>query len=157
MKVGFTGHQDLPAGAPAYVRERLERFAGEVATPLEGICSLAAGADQLFAEVVFTAGGALHVIVPSAAYESSFASEEARIRYRDLLERAHFVETLAFAVPGSTAYMAAGRRIVDLCDHLVAVWDGQPARGPGGTADIVVYARSLSRPMTIVWPPGTTR
>jgi hypothetical protein len=157
MKVGFTGHQDLPAGAPAYVRERLERFALEVVPPLVGICSLAAGADQLFAEVVLAAGGALHVIVPSAAYETSFAPEKERARYRELLERAHLVETLAFPVPESTAYLAAGRRIVDLCDHLLTVWDGQPARGPGGTADIVAYARTRAKQVTIVWPPGMNR
>ena len=157
MRIGLTGHRELPDGASAYVREWLKRFTGKGALPLEGICSLAAGTDQLFAEVVLGAGGALRVVIPSAAYETSFSSEEERARYRDLLKRAHVVETLAFAVPEPTAYMAAGRRIVDLCDQLLAVWDGQPARGPGGTADIVAYARDLPKPVMVVWPPGMTR
>jgi hypothetical protein len=37
--------------------------------------------------------------------------------------------------------------VADQCDALVAVWDGQPARGRGGTADIVAYARKKRRPL----------
>ena len=103
------------------------------------------------------AEGALHVVVPSADYETSFSREEERARYHELLKQAHAVETLAFPAPESTAYMAAGRRIVDRCDQLLAVWDGRPARGPGGTADIVAYARAVGKPVTVVWPPGATR
>jgi hypothetical protein len=40
---------------------------------------------------------------------------------------------------------------------LVAVWDGQPAAGKGGTADIVDYARRHGIEVRIVWPPGTSR
>ena len=40
---------------------------------------------------------------------------------------------------------------------LVAVWDGQPARGLGGTADVVAYARQRGVPMEVIWPQGATR
>jgi hypothetical protein len=38
------------------------------------------------------------------------------------------------------AYARAGHAIVDASDVLVALWDGKPARGRGGTAEIVQYA-----------------
>jgi len=39
----------------------------------------------------------------------------------------------------------------------VAVWDGKPARGVGGTADIVSYARQKGVPVAVLWPDGAAR
>lgn len=44
-----------------------------------------------------------------------------------------------------------------LADQLIVVWDGQPARGYGGTADVVAYADRVGVPVRIVWPEGATR
>src|SRR5260221_12639223 len=49
----------------------------------------------------------------------------------------------------SDAYLAAGKLIVELCDVLVAVWDGEPAAGKGGTADVVAVALASGRP--VIW------
>jgi len=40
----------------------------------------------------------------------------------------------------------------ELTKLLVAVWNGQPARGPGGTADAVAFARGLGRRVVHVNP-----
>jgi hypothetical protein len=37
------------------------------------------------------------------------------------------------------------------------VWDGQPARGYGGTADVVAYAKRTGVPYSVIWPEGATR
>ncbi|WP_041624991.1 hypothetical protein [Stackebrandtia nassauensis] len=42
-------------------------------------------------------------------------------------------------------------------DQLIAVWDGQPARGYGGTADVVDYARDHGIDVTVIWPEGAKR
>jgi hypothetical protein len=34
---------------------------------------------------------------------------------------------------------------------LIAVWNGEPANGNGGTAQVVRYALELSRPVIRVW------
>jgi hypothetical protein len=50
----------------------------------------------------------------------------------------------ATVVPGDTrqqAYWRAGREVVDRSDVLIALWDGQPAHGTGGTGEVVAYAR----------------
>ena len=39
------------------------------------------------------------------------------------------------------AYERVGRYVVDRCDVLIALWDGERSRGHGGTAEIVDYAR----------------
>ena len=51
-------------------------------------------------------------------------------------------------------YAKAGQYVVDHCDVLIAVWDGMPSRGRGGTAEIVQYAREQRRPIIRVWGDG---
>jgi hypothetical protein len=123
---------------------------------LMGVCSLAVGADQLFAQAVLDAGGTLHVVIPCERYDETFGRADL-VRFRELLGSAAQVETLANPEPTEKAFLNAGYRVVDLCDLLVAVWDGEPARGLGGTADVLDYARSAGRETVIVWPPGVTR
>jgi hypothetical protein len=64
---------------------------------------------------------------------------------------------LPFRSPSAEAYWAAGQRIVGLADVLLAVWDGTPSRGVGGTADVVAFAGQRAVPTTVVWPPGSQR
>jgi hypothetical protein len=52
--------------------------------------------------------------------------------------------------------MAGGRAVVDRSDVLMAVWDGQPARGLAGTADVGAYARERGVPVEVIWPEGAT-
>lgn len=64
---------------------------------------------------------------------------------------------MPYEEPSDDAYLAAGQEVVDLTDTILAVWDGQPARGVGGTADVVRYARSTGRRVVVIWPPGAAR
>lgn len=155
--LGCSGHQAIPEEAAQFVDDGLtEAVRAFAQRDLVGVCSLAAGADQLFARIVLRAGGKLQVVVPSANYESTF-DHDGRVAYADLLSLAHHVETLGFDDPSEEAFRAAGYRVAELCDVLVAVWDGQPAKGKGGTADVVEHARRLGRPVEVVWPEGVAR
>lgn len=155
MRVGVSGHQELPPQVEVYVSEVTRaRFAS--LSGLVVVSSLAAGADQLIAELALERGGELEVVVPCHGYEETFGGP-ARAGYLRLLSSAEHVETLPFASPGEEAFMAAGRQVVERSDELVAVWDGLPARGLGGTADVVSYARSRDIPVAVVWPSGVER
>jgi hypothetical protein len=123
---------------------------------MEGVSALAVGADQLFAGSVLRHGGRLHVIVPSHGYETTFRGPD-RDRYLEFLANAHEVETLEYPEPSEDAFLAAGIRVVDLSDLLLAVWDGQRAQGRGGTGDVVSYATKLGRKIEIIWPEGLAR
>jgi hypothetical protein len=157
MNVGITGHQNLPRHAAAVVRGMLQQLVGEQPDPLTCVTSLAQGADQICAALVLKRGGSLHAVVPCARYEKSFATARAAERFRALLAESARVETLPFPEPSEEAFLAAGRRVVDLSDLLIAVWDGRPARGRGGTADIVAYARRRDVSVRVIWPPGLSR
>lgn len=156
MIVGVTGHQDIPGIAAAPIAEQVVRVLRRC-EDLTGVTSLAAGADQIFAEAVLGLGGRLHVVIPSEAYETAFADDNRRATYRDLLGKADVVETLPHARPSPAAFLDAGRRVVDLAQLLIAVWDGEEARGRGGTADVVRYARQRGFEVVVVWPAGLAR
>jgi hypothetical protein len=48
------------------------------------------------------------------------------------------------------AYERAGHEVVARCDVLIALWDGAPPRGRGGTAAIVEHARALGRRVEVI-------
>jgi len=114
--------------------------------PVRGITSLAVGADQLFARLVLEKAGRIYVVLPFTGIESSFPASGVEL-FRKLLASADRVEVLHVEGSAEDAYLAAGQRVVDLSDIVVAVWDGRPAKGKGGTADVVAYARRQSVPL----------
>ncbi|MFJ6796349.1 hypothetical protein [Streptomyces sp. NPDC091268] len=156
-RIGVTGHRSIPDEALGHVEQGLRAVLGGHQGPLEAFSSLAEGADQLFAALALECGADLTVVVPSEDYEDAFQDPGALARYRDLKQRASQEVRMAFARSTDEAYYAAGTYIADSCDRLVAVWDGQPARGHGGTAEIVAYARRLGKPVTVIWREGVAR
>lgn len=157
MRLGISGHQNISPDVIAYVRPFLTRLIGERKTNLVGVSSLAAGADQLFATLILELSGSLHAIIPCHGYEKTFSERESLAQFKLLLDKAQKIETLDYAEPSEDAFLQAGHSVVDNSDLLVAVWDGEPAEGKGGTADVVEYARSHGVEVTVVWPPGVTR
>lgn len=157
MRVGVTGHQNIPPQALEYVTRGVNDVLDRVKDELVGISSLAAGGDQVFASLVVERGGRLEVVLPCSHYETTFSRSDDLRNFSALLEKATRVETLSFEKPSDEAYLAAGRRVVNLSEVLLAIWDGQPAKGKGGTADIVEYARSRAARVEIVWPKGIKR
>ena len=67
------------------------------------------------------------------------------------------VHRLDFTESTSESHMAASELMISMVDELFAVWDQQPARGYGGTADVVAHARARGRPVRVIWPAGATR
>ena len=134
------------------------------------LTALAEGADRFVARAVLEFPRAtLQAVLPLTIedYLEDFASEESRQEFRELLalcrcpvllrtrnirdeqqSRAHEAELR------NHAYGAAGQYVVDHCDVMLAVWDGKPARGRGGTAEIVDYALKQGRPVIRIWQGG---
>jgi hypothetical protein len=156
--IGCTGHQTLTIETQTAVADAVSTLLQRLDDgSLEGVCSLAVGADQIFAKTLLAAGGQLHVIVPSSDYASTFDTEEARASYAKLLASSVSSEELPYPSPTEEAFMAAGRAVVDRSDLLLAIWDGAPAAGLGGTADIVQYASERGKAVEIIWPEGARR
>jgi hypothetical protein len=157
--VGMTGHQGLPTPTAELVTAALRDTLRPYALNLVGVTMLGPGADQLFARVVLSLGGILYVVQPTVGmqYRDSFEDEAARRGYDELYSQASHVQVLEHTESTEQAHMDAGQVVVDRSSILVAVWDGQPARGLGGTADVVAYARERGVPVEVVWPEGASR
>jgi hypothetical protein len=107
------------------------------------VSPVADGADQIAAEVALELGWELQVVLPfeRSEYRASLANHGARERFDALLQRAACILEL----PGHDerlidAYVMTGRATVAHCDALIAVWDGLPPRGRGGTGEVVQFA-----------------
>jgi hypothetical protein len=155
--VGMTGHQGLPPATAELVTAALHKTLARYRPGLLGVTMLGPGADQLFARVVLELGGNLYVVIPARRYRDGFPEEADRRGYDELYPHASYTERLPYVESTEEAHMAGGRAVVDACEVLVAVWDGEPARGHGGTADVVAYARHVGRAVEIIWPEGATR
>lgn len=160
LVVGVTGHR--PHRLAAADLDMLRRQAGHVLAVLRGFAAgravrvlspLAAGADQLVATVALDAGWELvcPLPFPRAEYAADFADQDALDTYQALLARAHEVIELAGsrATPVQTdaAYAAVGAYTVAHAALLLAIWDGEPAHGPGGTAQVVALALAAGVPV----------
>jgi hypothetical protein len=141
FRVGVTGHRTLsdPQVVERQCRTLLQRVHAEHPSVV-ACAALAVGADTIFAEVALALGIPLEGVIPFATYVEDFVAVEERAGYERLAARATIIR-LPFGERSNDAYLAAGKWIVDHAQLLVAVWDGAAGRGPGGTADIVRYAR----------------
>ncbi|MBL8199677.1 MAG: hypothetical protein JNK40_01780 [Chromatiales bacterium] len=122
--------------------------------PLVAVTSLAIGADQLLAKLVLERGGSIHAVLPYPDIERSFLPSDLD-SYRELAKHAT-IEVLTTSGTDEDAYLAAGIRVVTLSDIVLAVWNGMPSRGKGGTADVVAYALRVGVPIVRVNPVSRT-
>lgn len=155
-RIGITGHQRLSLRTEGFVANNIIRILIQYDN-IVGISSLAAGADQLFARLVLTQNGKLEVVIPARDYRETFTNDDDLTVYDSLLSQAVKISELPYYAYSEEAFMAAGQEVVRGCDSLIAVWDGEPSRGKGGTADVVRYAKDIGVPVFVIWPVGVTR
>ncbi|MGP4001673.1 hypothetical protein [Streptomyces sp. 8N706] len=157
MRVGITGHRGLSSDVERAVRRLLATVVQEHdASALIGISCIVDGPDAWFAEAVLEHGGRLEVVVPAAQYRDGLPQSHWPI-YDALMRRASEVHDTGMTASDSAAHMAGSEILVGLADELLAVWDGEPAWGYGGTADVVAYAERSGVPVRVLWPEGATR
>ena len=153
VAVGVTGHRllaeldKIARGVDEALRRIQEAFQRQ---PLTVVSPLAEGADRLVVHRVLARSKARLVVplpLPQSDYMTDFESAESREEFLSLLTQADEVIALPPAPTRDEAYAAAGLYVVDHCDVLVAIWDGQDAQGPGGTGDIVAEARERGLPL----------
>jgi tetratricopeptide (TPR) repeat protein len=173
ISIGVTGHRNLAdePGLGPIISQTISRIAAGKSVVV--LSSLAAGADCLVAEAAMDDfHGRLHAVLPLEVndYSRDFNPTELA-RFQSLLNRA---DAIIFPAPAAkpprgkasapsagsataaalddrtAAYERSGQFIADHCDWLIAIWDGLPARGRGGTAEIVAYARKIKKPVAWV-------
>jgi hypothetical protein len=159
FSIGITGHriEALPEEAVETIVERLaaallqfkagaldlyerERSLFADSPPrLLFVSPLADGSDQIAAGLALDLGFELQAILPfdRATYRATLHNSGLK-RFDELIARATCVLELPGEPDGELrAFVMAGRGTVAHCDVLLAVWDGRPPRGRGGTGEVV--------------------
>jgi SMODS and SLOG-associating 2TM effector domain 1 len=161
--IGVTGHRQIE-DEPMLIRlvgevveDLRRRVRHSEATPLRlgVISSLAEGADRLIAREILKDPASVLAVplpMPRPSYMADFGTEESRQEFEELLGRASFVTALPGSSSRDEAYMRAGEHVLRHCDVLIAVWDGKPSRGRGGTGDICERAASDGVPRVWIRP-----
>ncbi len=152
--IGVTGHRNFTSDDPkisSLVRKELRRIvrAGRGA-PLLILSGLAEGADRLVAHVAREAfDAALWAILPlpDALYLRDFSKRASIKEYNSLKTAAKRIieaplmasrrAVSRYGEPRNHQYAWIGAFIARRAQVLVALWDGSPARGTGGTEQVV--------------------
>jgi hypothetical protein len=155
ITIGVTGHRwieetrEIRAAVDQVIEKILHTFPDRMLTVLS---PLAEGADRILAKrFLHHQGTKLTAILPMPIekYLMDFPSDESKIEFHHLLDQAEETIELPHHTSRDEAYAATGKCILDHCDLLIAVWDGQAAKGKGGTGEIVRIARERCLP--IAW------
>ena len=151
--VGIVGHRNLNTADKAIVKavrkecRRLRRTYH--ASPFLILSGLAEGADRLVAGIAMEELSAALIAVlpfPVADFCADFTSEPSRQEFLSLIGRsaaifdAHLPSDEQWKQAGQmrdVQYARVGALIAEQSQILLALWDERPARGVGGTADVV--------------------
>lgn len=157
LAIGFTGHRQLENEVQC--RERLRELLRAKKQAHQGIVygvsSAAAGGDQLFAESCLELEIPLRVLLPMPAgeFRNDF-NAESWPRTERILEKAISVEVVAEGRERREQYYDCGIQTVTESQLLIALWDGEPSRGMGGTQEMVAYAEKTGHP--VAWVHSAT-
>ena len=155
--IGVTGHRilDSPKSIISGVDEALHVIQSSFhAEHMAVLSPLAEGADRLIADRALAISGTKLIAIlpmPIDIYQEDFQSPSSRVEFHDLLLQANEVIELPRTIKREESYRRAGEYLVAHCDVLIAIWDGLPARGPGGTAEVVALARDRNLPMAWIY------
>ncbi|MBK7214983.1 MAG: hypothetical protein IPH88_17175 [Bacteroidales bacterium] len=143
----------------AFLNAHPKRENPEHHTPLtwQVVSALAQGADRMVSRIAMDSlNASLQVILPfnEAEYREDFKTAEDLYEFEELYKEAtitniHSFECEPAPTPRNRGYRHSGEKMAETCDIIIAVWDGGPAKGVGGTAEIVDYALRLNR--TVIW------
>lgn len=153
MKTGITGHRELRD--IRWVKKMMQEIVYEIKIT-QGFTCLATGADELFAEILIQNRINYTAIIPCKNYESTF-NKTSLVNFVFSKNKASNIIELKNNEPSEKAFNEAGKLVVDNSEILIAVWNGEEAKGLGGTGDIVEYALSKNKKIIHLNPITNTK
>lgn len=163
--VGFSGHRRL-MNIEA-VRQGIRSTLAELKAKAQAaggrlvlFSSAASGADLLALEAAREIGLDVHIILPLTEedFRNDFVDESGRLDEAQwqrsigqvVLARSNretdSVRVLPTRAPRPECYHETALKMIDACDLMLTVWDGEAARGLGGTGEFHRLARERGRP-----------
>lgn len=177
IRVGITGHRqtqlnqlnyddaklrETVARVLRHIRDTAERISREKSSLYSGpwsvrlLSPLADGSDQIVADEADKLGYELQCPLPYSEEEcrEDFTDSvppdlESLSNFNRLVKEASAVLELPGKRKESESYLAVGQMVLQQCDILISIWDGQPASKIGGTAHIT--GEALRNQVPVVW------
>lgn len=174
FSIGITGHRDISINEENCLRELCKEIFTHVSQNIKDIhqqasnilyskdnpclnliTCLAEGFDSIAAEASLELGYELQCPLPYLRneYIKDFQSAESKLRFSSLLTKASSVYEINLrgdSYEKAKSYLNAGSVMLEHADILLAFWDGCPAKGLGGTGDIVELAREKGIPVICI-------
>jgi hypothetical protein len=171
LSVGVTGHRELISDpgsieqsiaavlnalgqALHHAAKKDAAFFSPASAKIRFVTMAAEGADLSGASAAMRAGADVALIMPFAWDEYCADFQPANLsKLRQFLASA----SSSFELPGRRdegprAYERANDIILENIDLLIAVWDGERARGRAGTGDVVQRAATMGLPIIVIDP-----
>ena len=158
LKIAITGHRNLlnEDEVSKNIALGLQYFQS-IDKDLQAISALAVGADTIFAQEANELNIPIRYILPFElrVYEEDFSTTQRKILHNLLAQNQQQYEVVSSLKDTkletrNEAYLVVGKRLVDECDIVLVVWNGEDAQGTGGTGDVVAYARTQNKPVHII-------
>lgn len=158
--LGCTGHIDLSRIKDFDERAVREKIRAHIADlcktyAVELYSGLAFGADSLFAEEALSCRAKLHVVLPCSADEFAAEQPDDGTLFNKLIKCA---DSVVIAEDKSDRYVGVSKNIIDNCDELLALWNGQKlpltdergnAVNRGGTYHTILLAEQAGKTVRI--------
>jgi fumarate reductase subunit D len=158
--IGFTGHrsgydENLIRPALTQTLTDLKARAAAVGGQAELYASVAEGSDTLCVEVARELGLPVHLLLPleETEFAKDFSTPAAWKRSQTQLITARqrpgrgSVHLVSGEATRPECYFNQAMHMLDAVDVVIALWDGQPARGLGGTAQVIAQAQAIGTPV----------
>jgi len=114
------------------------------------ISALAEGSDQLVAANAAEMPKIKLIVplpMPVSDYLTDFILDSGKIRFREMLTLATEMVVLPPCKDNNAAYQQLGNYLVEQCDCLIAIWNGEFNHEKGGTGEVVAAAKSRGKPI----------
>jgi hypothetical protein len=168
VRQGIDYFLELLESAVADLRGAGNQWSDSAPMVIAMVSSLAEGSDRIAAKAALARRMPLDVVLPCPreSYERTFGDDASRAEFSALVDRARACQILPLTAEArlpskedlARAYELAGLTLLAQADILLAVWDGETARGRGGTGDIVDQAARQGTPIVVIDPiDGTAR
>lgn len=156
IKVGVTGHRELLNSniLKKILSTELKKLLKKEDSQYFVISPLADGADRIVAKILINDFNA-ELIVPlpfeKEEYQKDFSTISQK-EFNELINKAIeiYEVTSLNDILRQIGYLKVGQEVVNRCDVLIAIWDGEDVRGVGGTGDIVMYAEQCKKPILYI-------
>ncbi|MDO9088097.1 MAG: hypothetical protein Q7U53_17960 [Anaerolineaceae bacterium] len=153
LKIAVTGHrfidsnQILLDSINSIIHELLDKNIGIVFFLYS---ALAEGSDQLVAELALLHEEIQLIVplpIPSSEYLDDFETHVGIQKFTELVQSAHRIIQLPDQPNHESAYQFLGEYLVQECDIIIAIWNGEFSQTKGGTGEVVKFAIEKKKPV----------